>query len=278
MTQKEMDYERIKQSIEYISENYIKQPELNEIAEHVHLSPYHFQRLFIRWAGVSPKKFLQYLTIEKSKQKLEECGNLAEVAYDVGLSGTSRLHDLFINIEGMTPFQYKQYGAGITIYYEFFISPFGKFLLAVTNNNKVCSIQFADNEIFAEEELKNQWCNSTIIRSRKKTGLIADKIFNLKSTDPIQVLTKGTPFQIKVWESLLKIPFGQLTSYQSIAELINKPKALQAVGSAIGNNPIAYLIPCHRVIRKAGNISQYHWGETRKKAIIGWEASYLEVA
>ncbi len=278
MTQKELDYERIKKSIEYISGNYTDQPELNEIAEHVHLSPYHFQRLFIRWAGVSPKKFLQYLTIENSKQRLEECSNLAEVAYDVGLSGTSRLHDLFVNIEGMTPHQYKLNGAGITIYYEFFVSPFGKFLLAVTNNNKICSIQFVDEEIQAEEELKNNWFNSTVIRNKEKTKVTAERIFDSKSTDSIQILAKGTAFQIKVWESLLKIPFGKLASYQSIAELIKKPKALQAVGSAIGNNPVAYLIPCHRVIRKAGNISQYRWGEARKKTIIGWEASYSEVA
>ncbi len=278
MTQKELDYERIKKSIEFISDKFTEQPELNEIADHVHLSPYHFQRLFIRWAGVSPKKFLQYLTIENSKQRLEECSNLAEVAYNVGLSGTSRLHDLFVNIEGMTPHQYKLNGAGISIYYDFFIGPFGKFLLAVTNANKICSIQFIDDELFAEEELKNQWFNSIVIKDKTKTKDAAAKLFSLESTDKIQILAKGTAFQIKVWESLLKIPFGKVASYQTVAELIKKPKALQAVGSAIGNNPVAYLIPCHRVIRKAGNINQYRWGEARKKSIIGWEASYSEVA
>ena len=278
MTQRELDYDRVKKSIEYISANYTSQPELDEIADHIHLSPYHFQKLFIRWAGISPKKFLQYLTIEKSKQRLEESSNLSNVAYDVGLSGSGRLHDLFVNIEGMTPHQYKQRGHGIIIYYEFFIGPFGKYLLAVTESGKVCSLQFVEDENMAENELKNYWSNSTLIKNKAKTKLFSERVFNVNSTDAINILARGTPFQIKVWESLLKIPFGRLASYETVAKFINNSKALQAVGSAIGNNPVAYLIPCHRVIRKAGNINQYRWGETRKKAIIGWESSYLEVA
>lgn len=278
MTQKELDYDRVKKSIEYISANYATQPELNEIADYIHLSPYHFQRLFNRWAGISPKKFLQYITIEKSKQRLEESSNLTDVAYDVGLSGTSRLHDLFINIEGMTPYQYKLRGPGIIIYYGIFVGPFGKYLLAVTDSGKICSIQFVEDEDLAEKELIEYWFNSTLIKSKAKIKSIAERVFNVSSSDPINILARGTTFQIKVWESLLKIPFGGLASYETIAKMINNPNAVQAVGSAIGNNPVAYLIPCHRVIRKAGNINQYRWGETRKKAIIGWESSYLEVA
>ncbi|MBN2628315.1 MAG: methylated-DNA--[protein]-cysteine S-methyltransferase [Spirochaetales bacterium] len=276
MTQVELDYERVKKSIEYISENYRAQPDLNEIAEHVHVSPYHFQRLFIRWAGVSPKKFLQYVTLEKSKRKLEASGNLLDVAYEVGLSGSGRLHDLYVNIEGMTPGQYRENGTGITIFYGFFSGPFGRFLLAVTSNNKICSLQFADNELKVEEELKSQWHNSTLIRNKERIRSIAEGVFDLNAMDNLQILARGTPFQIKVWEALLKIPFGQLCHYQGIAEAIQQPSAIQAVGSAVGRNPVAYLIPCHRVIRKSGNISQYHWGETRKRAMIAWESSHDE--
>lgn len=273
MTQNEMDYERVKKTIEYISLNFTAQPNLDEIAAHVHVSPFHFQRMFLRWAGVTPKKFLQYITLENSKRKLEECVSLSEVAHGVGLSGTGRLHDLFINIEGMTPHQYRLKGAGITIYYDFFAGPFGKFLLAITNNDRLCSVQFVEEEHEAEEALKNQWPNSVVLKNREKTGPAAGRIFDMSSAEPIQILARGTPFQIKVWEALLKIPFGQLTSYQGIADFIEHPGALQAVGNAVGRNPVAYLIPCHRVIRKSGAISQYHWGEVRKKAIIGWEQS-----
>ena len=273
MVQEEIDYRRIEKSLEYISGNYISQPSLNEIAEYVHISPFHFQRLFIRWAGVSPKKFLQYVTIENSKKKLERSKNLSEVAFDVGLSGSSRLHDLYMNFEGMTPYQYKLKGSGIKIYYDYYYGPFGRFLIAVTDKNRICSIQFVDEGVDGEVLLKQEWYNSEVIHSRAKTKDYAHNIFKLDSWTHFDILTMGTSFQIKVWEALLKVPFGWLVSYQDIAKSINNPKAVQAVGSAVGRNPIAYLIPCHRVIRKTGLINQYKWGETRKKAIIGWEFS-----
>jgi len=173
----------------------------------------------------------------------------------------------------MTPNQYKNSGLGLTIYYDFFLSPFGKYLLAITGNNKICTMLFSDDEDMAIKDLYRYWFNSTIIREREMVKHTADLTFDLSKNIPMQLFIKGTVFQIKVWEALLKIPFGSIVSYQAIAEYIKKPKALQAVGSAIGQNPVAYLIPCHRVIRKTGNISEYRWGTTRKSAIIGWEVS-----
>jgi AraC family transcriptional regulator of adaptative response/methylated-DNA-[protein]-cysteine methyltransferase len=273
MTQEIIDSQRIKKAIEFIAEHSTEQPNLDLIAEHVHLSPFHFQRLFLRWAGISPKKFLQYITLENSKKRLAGSNNLAEVAYDVGLSGTGRLHDLYINIEGMTPDQYRNKGGGITVYYDFFTGPFGKYLLAITPNNKICSLFFIDDEKRACDELQNYWVNSKIVRGKQILETISKTIFAKPNPSELQLFVKGTPFQIKVWEALLKIPSGRIVCYQTIADYINKPNALRAVGSAIGKNPISYLIPCHRVIRKAGNIGEYRWGSTTKTALIGWEAS-----
>jgi AraC family transcriptional regulator of adaptative response/methylated-DNA-[protein]-cysteine methyltransferase len=276
MTQALLDYQRIKKAIEFITEHAAEQPQLEPIAAHVHLSPYHFQRLFLRWAGISPKKFLQYITLEHSKKRLRSGNNLAEVADTVGLSGTSRLHDLFINIEGMTPDQYKKGGLGITVHYDFFIGPFGKYLLAVTQSDKICSLFFTDDEKQAVAELNECWINSTVIQDTQKTVPVAKKLFTVSPDNSIELLVKGTLFQIKVWEALIKIPYGCIVSYQAVADYIKHPNALRAVGSAIGKNPISYLIPCHRVIRKAGHIGEYRWGSVRKRALIGWEASKKE--
>jgi AraC family transcriptional regulator of adaptative response/methylated-DNA-[protein]-cysteine methyltransferase len=273
MTQELIDSERIKKAIEFIAEQSKDQPTLDQIAEHVHLSPYHFQRLFMRWAGISPKKFLQYITLENSKKRLVASRNLADVAHEVGLSGTGRLHDLFINIEGMTPDQYKKSGLGITIYYDFFISPFGKYCLAVTQNHKICSLFFTGDEQSAISELQNYWFNSKVIRNKQMLKTLSKNIFGNPSKSALQLFVMGTPFQIKVWEALLKIPSGHIVSYQVVADFMREPKATRAVASAIGKNPVSYLIPCHRVIRKAGNIGEYRWGSLTKTALIGWEAS-----
>lgn len=271
--QTQIDYHRVEKAISYIRERHHEQPSLEEIAEHIHLSPYHFQRLFTRWAGISPKKFLQYLTIQYARECLNNNLSLAQIAHEAGLSGTGRLHDLFISIDGMTPDQYRRSGSGLTIYYGFHYCPFGIYLLAITTENRICTLQFVEEEDLALAELSAHWKESKLIPAQDRTEKIASNLFNPVSTEPIKLLARGTSFQLKVWEALLKIPFGEMISYQSIAECINKPKGLQAVGSAIGKNPVAYLIPCHRVIKKSGQISEYRWGRIRKSAILAWEAA-----
>jgi AraC family transcriptional regulator of adaptative response/methylated-DNA-[protein]-cysteine methyltransferase len=271
----EVDYRRIECAIQFIGEYHTGQPSLEEIAAHVNMSPYHFQRLFTRWAGISPKKFLQYLTLRYAKEQLRKGGSLTEIAHEVGLSGSSRLHDLFITLEGMTPDQYRRSGKGITIYYGFHISPFGKYMLGVTSRQRICVLEFSDYEEESVAELENRWRESTIIHDKGFTATIADRLFDPCAKTPFCLLVKGTPFQLKVWEALLKIPFGSLVSYQTVSTYVDNPRGLQATGSAIGKNPIAYLIPCHRVVRKTGQLNGYRWGLGRKSALIGWEAAHL---
>lgn len=273
----DFDYSRIELAIHYIEEHQTSQPTLEEIAAHVSMSPFHFQRLFTRWAGVSPKKFLQYLTLQYAKGQIREDLTLSEIAYEAGLSGTGRLHDLFINMEGMTPGQYKKSGSGITIHYGFHQSPFGKYILAATSEQRICTLEFTDDEKAAKTKLQHQWNESEIKYDPEYTSPMARELFSHESKEPLNLLIKGTPFQLKVWEALLKIPLGGLVSYQIISEHINNPQGLQATGGAIGKNPVAFLIPCHRVIRKTGEINGYRWGVDRKSAIIGWEAAQLQL-
>ena len=272
--QAEVDYKRIERAIHFIGEHHMGQPSLEEIAAHVHMSPYHFQRLFTRWAGISPKKFLQYLTLKYAKEQIREDLSLSEIAYEAGLSGTSRLHDLFINMEGMTPGQYKKSGKGITIHYGFHQGPFGKYILAVTSEERICALEFTDNEEDTATALQQQWSESKLIHDPSFTSSIAEGLFLHESTTQLKLLVKGTPFQLKVWEALLKVPFGELVSYQVVSEHINNPRGLQATGGAIGKNPVAFLIPCHRVVRKTGEINGYRWGLNRKSVLIGWEAAH----
>ena len=273
--QESVNYNRIAEAIAFLTQNFTKQPELNEVAQKVHLSPFHFQRLFSDWAGVSPKKFLQFLTVDYAKSMLKEQGaTLFDTALETGLSGTGRLHDLFINIEGMTPGEYKAGGAALSINYSFAESPFGKLLVASTAKG-ICHMAFADEEEKAFDELRSQFPNAAY---RQVVDLVQQNalfIFSHDWTqlDQIKLHLKGTPFQLKVWETLLKIPVGRLSTYKTIAASINNPNALRAVGSAIGQNPVAFLIPCHRVIQSAGTFGNYHWGATRKSAMIGWEAA-----
>lgn len=276
--QAHLNFDRIAKAIDFLTTHYKDQPNLDEVARKIHLSPFHFQRLFADWAGVSPKKFLQYLTIEHAKNILKEKkASLLDAAYDSGLSGTGRLHDLFINIEGMTPGEYKSGGSNLSINYSYAESPFGNILVASTEKG-ICYMAFADNEKKALGDLKQQFPNA---RFRQMVDLIQQNalyIFTHDWTklDKIKLHLKGTDFQLKVWETLLKIPMGELSTYRSIANKIENPKALRAVGSAIGQNPVAFLIPCHRVIRSSGTFGQYHWGSTRKTAMIGWEAARTE--
>ncbi len=273
--QEQINYDRIAESIRYLKENFKEQPSLNEIASKVHLSPFHFQRLFSDWAGVSPKKFTQYLSVEYAKQLLKgQQETLLDTAYKTGLSGTSRLHDLFVNIEGMTPGEYKMGGENLTIHFSFFKSPFGT-LLAASTSKGICHISFEDENRHDLTTLKQQFPNAKYQQKVDKFQQDALLVFqnDWKNLDTINLHLKGSPFQLKVWEALLKIPMGGLTTYGKIAQTIQRPKASRAVGTAIGRNPVAYLIPCHRVIQSSGGLGGYRWGTTRKTAIIGWEAS-----
>ncbi|MFQ9317466.1 methylated-DNA--[protein]-cysteine S-methyltransferase [Dysgonomonas mossii] len=275
LNQESLDFNRIKKAIEYISENYKYQPSLDKISEHIHLSPFHFQRLFKEWAGVSPKRFLQYISIQHAKQILRETqATLFDTAFEVGLSGTSRLHDLFINIEGMTPAEYKNEGSYLTINYSFALSPFGEIIVASTAKG-ICHMSFAEDHEEAIKNLTSIFPKANYQNSADEIQKNAIRIFNLdwESLDKIKLHIKGSDFQLKVWQALLNIPMGQLSSYQNIANLIKSPKASRAVGNAVGQNPVAYLIPCHRIIQSTGALGDYHWGHIRKTSMIGWEAA-----
>lgn len=274
-TQQKINFERVEAEINYIKNNFKSQPSLEEIAEQIHVSPHHFQRLFTEWAGTSPKKFLQYISVEYAKSLLKEKNtSLFDAAIESGLSGSGRLHDLFINIEGMTPGEFKNGGESLSINYNFSESPFGKIIVASTNKG-VCYLAFEEDEKKAIDSLKQRFPNAQFRRTRDAFQQNALAIFNedWENLKSIKLHLKGTDFQLKVWETLLKIPSGNLTTYGKIANQIKKPTASRAVGTAIGSNPVAYLIPCHRVIQSSGIFGGYHWGTTRKLAIIGWEAA-----
>jgi AraC family transcriptional regulator of adaptative response/methylated-DNA-[protein]-cysteine methyltransferase len=274
-TQEHLTYHRIAQAIEYIKTNFKQQPNLDDVAQKVNLSPYHFQRLFSEWAGTSPKKFLQYISVEHAKKLLgEKHASLFDTAYETGLSGTSRLHDLFINIEGMTPAEYKNGGKNLTINYSFAESPFGNIIVASTIKG-ICYMAFNEDERKALEDLIAKFPNASFSRKLDLMQQHALFIFqhDWSKLFQIKLHLKGTDFQLKVWEALLKIPMGQLSTYGAIAHQIEKPYASRAVGTAIGSNPVAFLIPCHRVIQSSGTIGGYMWGSTRKTAMIGWEGA-----
>lgn len=275
--QEETNYSRIAQAITYINGNFKTQPGLEEVAEKINLSPFHFQRLFTEWAGVSPKKFLQYLTVEHAKKMLKENqATLFETAFETGLSGTSRLHDLFVNIEGMTPGEYKNGGENLTINYSFAETPFGSILVASTAKG-ICHIAFTEDAEEALGNLKTKFPNAIYQQFADTVQQHALHIFthDWDRVSEIKLHLKGTDFQLKVWETLLKIPTAQLTTYGTIAKEIGMPSASRAVGTAIGANPVAFIIPCHRIIQATGSLGQYHWGTTRKTAIIGWEAAKI---
>ncbi|MDR6564422.1 MULTISPECIES: methylated-DNA--[protein]-cysteine S-methyltransferase [unclassified Arcicella] len=279
MTTDTYHYERIAKAIEFITDNITAQPSLEEVAEKVNLSPFHFQRIFTEWAGVSPKKFLQFLTADYLKAKIKDTATLIEAAEIAGLSSQSRVYDLFTGIEAVTPQEFKSGGKGLHIDYAYHDTPFGECFMAVTERG-ICGMAFT-NEISKDEDLatfKQKWHFATIEENPSVTEQYVQRIFtpHLSSLDKLHLLVQGTNFQLKVWEALLTIPQGSLTTYQQIADSIGHNKAVRAVGTAVGNNPIAYLIPCHRVIRKEGKLGEYHWGTIRKKAIVGWEASKIE--
>jgi AraC family transcriptional regulator of adaptative response/methylated-DNA-[protein]-cysteine methyltransferase len=280
--QSSQDYERIEQAIYFLQSHHHEQPTLSEMAHSVNLSEYHFQRLFSRWVGISPKRFMQYLTKEQAKHLLTRSEDLLSVSYATGLSGPSRLHDLFVTCEAVTPGEYKQRGEGVEIRFGIHPSPFGECLVALTDRG-VCNLMFVQNH---EREaaitfLKDNWPAAKFTEDYSGTGVVIDEmmvLFQKKSSTPLRLYLSGTNFQIKVWEALLQIPPGSVVSYEDVAMHIGMPSASRAVGNAISRNPIPVLIPCHRVIRKSGEFGDYRWGASRKKAILGWEMAKFDLA
>jgi len=275
----DINYARIERAILFLEQQFRRQPSLEEVADHVHLSPFHFQRMFSSWAGVTPKRFLQFLTIDFLKDKLATSKSILEATELAGLSSQSRVYDLFTTLEGVTPQEYRTHGNGIQVTYGVHATPFGAALIGVTPRG-ICWLSFVatdEDPNHAIEAMKVHWHNALFKCDESITAPFIDRIFNAHpGSGPLHLFVKGTTFQLKVWEALLRIPLGSVTTYQGVAEYIGKPRALQAVGSAVGANQIAYLIPCHRVIRKDGVLGEYRWSPARKKSIIGWEFGKLD--
>ncbi len=269
-------YDRIAKAIRYLEDHQEQQPRLADLSAHVGISEYHLQRLFSDWVGVSPKQFLQYLTKESAKRRLRST-TVMDAALSAGLSGPGRLHDLMIKCEGMTPGEYKRHGHGLIIHYGIHESPFGACLLATTARG-ICKLAFFDTDAERERlvrELAEEWSEARIARADSVTLPLMRAAFGtgVRERKPLHLLLKGSRFQLKVWEALVSVPAADLVAYEQVAALVGLPSAARAVASAIAKNEIAYLIPCHRVIRKSGSFGRYRWGSERKKAIIGWEAS-----
>ena len=268
------DYPRIEQAIRFLEQRAVDQPQLEEVAAHVGLSPYHFQRLFQRWVGVSPKRFLQFVTLEHAKQLLRESTSVLETSFAVGLSGPGRLHDLFVAAEAVTPGEHKSRGRGLAIRHGICTSPFGGCLVAMTERG-VCNLWFPEIEAQATvEALHRAWPGATLTEDRDEARDVVDRIFtgaNLEQQG-VRLHLRGTNFQLQVWQALLRIPEGAVVSYSALARQLGKPRATRAVASAVGSNPVAYLVPCHRVLRKSGAIGGYRWGTARKRAMLAREA------
>ena len=286
------DYQRVEQAIVFLAEHHTEQPRLEDIAAGANLSPFHFQRLFTRWAGISPKRFLQALTLSHAKQVLSASRSVLDAAYEAGLSGPSRLHDVFVTYEAMTPGEFKRGAAGLSIDHGLHPTPFGRCLIAATERG-ICALQFVGDgeEPAALDALAARWPGAALRREDRRTGDLARRAFAPAAPQsvaqrgepagrqrgepagaPPRLWLRGTPFQLKVWEALLSVPEGALTSYREIARRVGSPGAARAVGRAVAENPVAYLIPCHRVIRNTGAVGEYRWGAARKRAILAWEA------
>jgi AraC family transcriptional regulator, regulatory protein of adaptative response / methylated-DNA-[protein]-cysteine methyltransferase len=273
--QQSQDYYRIEQALNYLNNHTGQQPTLKEVADSLNLSEYHFQRMFTRWVGISPKRFLQYLTRERAKALLAQSHSLLDVALEAGLSGPGRLHDLFVATEAVTPGEYKSRGQGLQVKYGFHPSPFGECLVACTPRGLSNLIFVQDgNRAAALKTLQLAWPLAELRESTSVTGGLVPRIFNLgqeTSATPLSLHLQGTNFQIKVWEALLAIPPGSLVAYEDLAVYIGLPKAVRAVANAVGKNPVPVIIPCHRVIRKMGGFGGYRYGLARKQALLGWE-------
>lgn len=274
------DYIRIEKAMTYMSEHVSSQPSLEDVAAHVHLSPFHFHRVFCKWAGTTPKRFLQALTLERSKRMLKEEGSLMDVSLRMGLSGGSRLYDHFVKLEAVTPGEYRNGGQGITIQYGVNETPFGKIFVAMTPRG-VCRIEFLGSRSADEilVDIGKDWPKASLAQNNNATNYVANVLFSrLKDgeSNPLSLHVMGTNFQVAVWRALLRIPPGQLASYSQIANALGYPKASRAVGNAVGSNPVAMLIPCHRVIQKSGALGGYRWGSTKKEMIQAWEFLHEE--
>lgn len=266
------DYERVAQIIEFLDERHAEQPSLEALAQRAGLSPFHFHRLFSKWAGVTPKDFLQCLTVSHAKQLLKRGDSVLSSAIESGLSGPGRLHDLCINLEAATPGELKSGGEGIAIRYGFAPTPFGEWLVAETSRG-YCRISFHGHRDDALNELQDDWPRAKLKRDDEVARALTARVFERARGDTLNLFVRGTPFQTQVWRALLQIPQGALVSYGAIAGRIGKPTACRAVGTAVGDNPIAILIPCHRVIRETGVIGNYRWGRTRKRSLLAWESA-----
>lgn len=273
------DYEMVRHSLDFLRENWREQPSLDDIARRVGVSGAHLQKLFMRWAGLSPKDFIQALTIDHARRLLRESATVLDTAYEVGLSGPGRLHDLFVSHEAMPPGVYKARGRGLTIRYGFHDCPFGRVLLMVTDLG-LCGLAFADQgaETVTLEDMKKRWPEAQYISDAFATAGYVSRIFDPSrwcAERPLRIVFIGTDFDTRVWQALLRIPMGKAATYSGIASHLGKPGASRAVGSAVGRNPVSFVVPCHRVLGKSGSLSGYHWGLSRKQAILGWEAGVI---
>ena len=273
------DYELVKHTLAFISENWRDQPSLDTLADQAGLSATHLQRLFTRWAGLSPKAFLQAVTLDHARELLRDSASILDASYELGLSGPGRLHDLFVTHEGMSPGTYKVRGRGLNIQYGFHDCPFGRALILITSEG-LAGLAFADEgkEKSALADMTSRWPEATYTENPMATASYAKRIFESSSWNPdqpLRIVFIGSDFEIRVWETLLRIPFGKASTYSDIAAHLGKPSAARAVGSAVGKNPISFVVPCHRVLGKSGGLCGYHWGLTRKRAILGWEAGVM---
>lgn len=276
------DYELVRRNLEYLRENWRDQPSLETLAEKNGMSAAHLQRLFTRWAGLSPKAFLQALTIDHARKLLRDSATVLDTAYEVGLSGPGRLHDLFVTHEGMAPGIYKARGRGLEIRYGFHDCPFGKVLIMLTDMG-LCGLAFADpgSEAATLQDMMSRWPEADYREDATATASFAGRIFDRhkwQADQPLRIVLIGAEFETRVWQTLLRIPMGKAACYSDIASHLGKPKASRAVGAAVGRNPISFVVPCHRVLGKSGSLTGYHWGLTRKQAILGWEAGVSAAA
>ncbi len=276
------DYDTIAAAVEFLSENWREHPSLDAVADHIGLSPAHFHKLFSRWAGISPKQFVQAIALDNARAMLRQSASVLDATYEVGLSGPGRLHDLFVSYEAMTPGDYKVGGEGLEIAYGFHASPFG-ITVAMATDRGLAGIGFADSDGQARSdtlfEMMGRWPRATFVEDPNRTAPYMESIFSpdqWSADRPLKIVLIGSEFDVSVWRTLLKIPNGAASSYSDVAEHIGNPRAVRAVGSAVGRNPIPFVVPCHRVFRKSGELGGYHWGLTRKQAIIGWESALLD--
>jgi AraC family transcriptional regulator of adaptative response/methylated-DNA-[protein]-cysteine methyltransferase len=276
------DYDVVRRAIGHISGHWREQPEIEAIAEAAGVTPTELHHLFRRWAGLTPKAFLQALTLDGARQLLRDSASVLDATYEVGLSGPGRLHDLFVTHEAMSPGEWKSGGEGLTVFFGFHPSPFGSALVMATERG-LAGLAFADpgEERAALADMKARWPRAAYVEDSARTAAIARRIFDSsqwQQDKPLRVVLIGTDWEVRVWETLLQIPMGRLTTYSDIASKIRKPAAARAVGTAVGKNPVSFVVPCHRVVGKSGDLTGYHWGITRKRAMLGWEAGQVGAA